>query len=78
MINAQNYFNKQMENNEFSQSYNDISEQVDIEWELERLKKQIQDNIEHNIIIKQLEKLQIFVHNSMFVINQELTNKSNL
>jgi len=40
--------------------YEQILEQVDIEWELERVKKQIQNNIDKNIIIYELEKLQTF------------------
>jgi len=39
MTNAQKYFNKQMENKEFNDSYNAITEQVDIEWRLERVRK---------------------------------------
>ena len=38
MTNAQKYFKEQMNNKEFVESYNSISEQVDIEWELERVK----------------------------------------
>lgn len=70
MNNAQKYFNKQMENQEFKDSLNTISEQVDIEWELERVKTQIQNNTDKNIILSELEKLQTFVHNTMFVSNQ--------
>lgn len=70
MNNAQKYFNKQMENQEFKYSLNAISEQVDIEWELERVKTQIQNDTDKSIILRELEKLQNFVHNTMFVSNQ--------
>lgn len=71
MTNAQKYFDEQMQNKDFAQSYYAISEQIDIEWELERVKSQIKDNTEKNIIIKELEKLQKFVHNTMFVSNKK-------
>ena len=74
MTNAQRYFDEQMQNKDFAQSYSEISEQIDIEWELERVKNQIQDNTEKNIIIKELEKLQEFVHSSMFASNQNISN----
>ena len=74
MTNAQKYFDEQMQNKDFAQSYSEISEQIDIEWELERVKNQIQDNTEKNIIIKELEKLQEFVHSSMFASNQNISN----
>jgi len=67
MNNAEQYFNLQKQNPQFIQEYNQISEQVDIEWELERVKNQIQNNTDKNIIIEQLEKLQTFIHNTMFV-----------
>lgn len=67
MNNAEKYFNQQKQNPEFLKEYNQISEQVDIEWELERVKNQIQNNADKNSIIKQLEKLQAFIHNTMFV-----------
>ena len=70
MNNAQKYFNKQMENQEFKDSLNAVSEQVDIEWELERVKTQIQNDTDKSIILSELEKLQNFVHNTMFVSNQ--------
>lgn len=73
MTNAQKYFDEQMQNKDFAQSYHAISEQIDIEWELERVKSQIKDNTEKNIIIKELEKLQKFVHNTMFVSNQKIS-----
>ena len=67
MNNAEQYFNLQKQNPQFIQEYNQISEQVDIEWELERVKNQIQNNTDKNIIIEQLEKLQIFIHKTIFV-----------
>ena len=70
MNNAQKYFSQQMENKEFNDSFNSISEQVDIEWEIERVKTQIKNNTDKNIILSELEKLQTFVHNTMFVSNQ--------
>ncbi|MDX9796224.1 MAG: hypothetical protein RBT24_05290 [Arcobacteraceae bacterium] len=66
MNNAQKYFNKQMENQKFKDSLNAVSEQVDIEWELERVKTQIQNDTDKNVILSELEKLQNFVHNTMF------------
>lgn len=69
MNNAQKYFNKQMKNQEFKDNLNAVSEQVDIEWELERVKTQIQNDIDKNIILGELEKLQNFVHNTMFASN---------
>lgn len=72
MNNAQKYFNKQMENQEFKDSFNAVSEQVDIEWELERVKNQIQNDTDKNIILSELEKLQNFVHNTMFVSNRRV------
>lgn len=59
-----------MENQEFKNNLNSISEQVDIEWELERVKTQIINNTDKNIILTELEKLQTCVHNTMFVSNQ--------
>lgn len=38
MNNAEQYFHQQKQNTEFISSYNAISEQIDIEWELERVK----------------------------------------
>ena len=73
MTNTQKYFDEQMQDKDFAQSYNAISEQIDIEWELERVKTQIKDNTEKNIIIKELEKLQKFVHNTMFVSNKKVS-----
>jgi hypothetical protein len=70
MNNAQKYFAKQMENEEFKDSLNSVSEQIDIEWELERVKTQIKNNTDKSIILNELEKLQNFVHNTMFVTNQ--------
>ncbi len=72
MTKAEQYFQEQMSNKEFAKAYNEISEQIDLEWELERLKKQIQNNAEKNIIIQELEKLQEFVRNAMFLGNQKI------
>ena len=66
MNNAEMYFNQQKQNSDFVDSYNQISEQVDIEWELERLKNQIQKDTNKNIIIARLEKLQSFIHQNIF------------
>jgi hypothetical protein len=70
MNNAQKYFARQMENQEFKDGFNAVSEQVDIEWELERVKTQIKNDEDKNIILSELEKLQNFVHNTMFATNQ--------
>jgi len=67
MNSAEQYFEQQKQNPEFVTNYNQVSDQVDIEWELERVKNQIKDNIDKNIIIKELEKLQTFIHQSVFV-----------
>ena len=65
--NAQKYFEKQKQNPEFVEHYSRISEQVDIEWELERVKNQLQSNVDKNLIITELEKLQHFMHEATFV-----------
>jgi len=70
MNNAEIYFNQQKQNPEFVETYNQISEQVDIEWELERVKNQIQDGIDKNIIISEWEKLQSFIHQTIFLVSQ--------
>ena len=70
MNNAEMYFNQQKQNPEFLETYNQISEQVDIEWELERVKNQIKNGIDKNIIISELEKLQSFIHQAMFIPTQ--------
>jgi len=70
MNNAEIYFNQQKQNPEFVETYNQISEQVDIEWELERVKNQIKNGIDKNIIISELEKLQSFIHQAMFIPTQ--------
>ena len=44
MNSAEQYFNQQKQNQEFVLSYNAISKQIDIEWELERVKKYIQED----------------------------------
>ncbi|MFP4486450.1 MAG: hypothetical protein ACLFOC_05780 [Campylobacterales bacterium] len=66
MTNAQKYFATQMKNKEFKESLDAISEQVDVEWELERVKTQIKNDIDKSIVIKEIEKLQAFVHNTIF------------
>jgi len=70
MNNAEMYFNQQKQNPEFIETYNQISEQVDIEWELERVKNQIKNGIDKNIIISELEKLQSFIHQTIFLPSQ--------
>ena len=67
MNNAEMYFNQQKQNPEFIENYNQISKQIDIEWELERVKNQIQNGIDKNIIISELEKLQSFIHKAIFI-----------
>jgi len=51
MNNAEKYFELQKQNPEFIESYNQISEQIDIEWELERVKGHIQNFIHQAIYI---------------------------
>jgi len=70
MNNAEIYFNQQKQNPKFIETYNQISEQVDIEWELERVKNQIKNGIDKNIIISELEKLQSFIHQAIFLSSQ--------
>jgi len=70
MNNAEIYFNQQKQNPEFIENYNQISEQVDIEWELERVKNQIKNGTDKNIIISELEKLQSFIHQAIFLPSQ--------
>ena len=67
MNNAERYFAKQKENLEFVESYNQISEQIDIEWELEKVKKHIEKDESKNIILREIEKLQKFIHNARFI-----------
>lgn len=67
MNNAERYFTKQKENLEFVESYNQISEQIDIEWELEKVKKHIEKDESKNIILREIEKLQKFIHNARFI-----------
>ena len=64
---AEEYFKQQKQNPEFIESYNAISEQVDIEWELERIKQYIQKGCEKDLILEELNKLQNFIHNSTFI-----------
>ena len=70
MNNAEMYFNKQKQNHEFIENYNQISKQIDIEWELERVKNQVQNDTDKNIIIAELEKLQSFIHKAIFLPTQ--------
>jgi len=72
MNNAQKYFEEQKQNTEFTQSYNEISQQVDIEWELERVKEHIKNNSAKNIILQEIEKLQNFIHQATFVPRSKL------
>lgn len=72
MNNAEEYFDKQKQNIEFTQSYDGVSQQVDIEWELERVKKHIENNYEKNTILQEIEKLQNFIHQATFVPRNKL------
>jgi len=72
MTNAEQYFQEQMKNKEFTQAYNEVSEQIDLEWRLERVKSYVKNNAEKNIIIQELEKLQEFVHNAVFLGNPKV------
>ena len=72
MTNAEQYFQEQMKNKEFTQAYSEISKQVDLEWRLERVKSYVKNNAEKNIIIQELEKLQEFVHNAVFLGNPKV------
>jgi len=72
MTKAEQYFQEQMKNKEFAQAYSEVSEQVDLEWRLERVKTYVKDNAEKNIIIQELEKLQEFVHNAVFLENPKI------
>jgi len=67
MNNAEKYFNQQKQSDEFVNSYNEISEQIDIEWELERVKKHIEEDYEKNIILKEIKNLQNFIHQATFL-----------
>ena len=66
MNNAEKYFNQQKQNNEFMECYGEISEQVDIEWELERVKKHIEADYEKKIVLSEIENLQNFIHQATF------------
>ena len=72
MTKAEQYFQEQMKDKEFAQAYSEVSEQVDLEWRLERVKSYVKDNAEKNIIIQELEKLQEFVHNAVFLGNPKI------
>ena len=65
--NAQKYFDQQKQNNEFMECYRAVSEQVDIEWELERVKKHIEADYEKKIVLSELENLQNFIHQATFI-----------
>jgi len=67
MNNAEKYFNQQKQSDEFVNSYNEISEQIDIEWELERVKKHIAEDYEKNIILEEIKNLQNFIHQATFL-----------
>ena len=73
MNNAEKYFEKQKQNIEFTQSYNEITQQIDIEWELERVKKHIENNYAKNTILQEIEKLQNFIHQATFVPRNKVT-----
>ena len=73
MNNADKYFEQQKQNTEFTQSYNEITQQVDIEWELERVKKHIEDNYAKKIILQEIEKLQNFIHQATFLPRNGVT-----
>ena len=72
MNNAEKYFEEQKQNAEFTQNYNEISQQVDIEWELERVKEHIKNDTAKNIILHEIEKLQNFIHKASFAPRSEL------
>ena len=58
MTEAEKYFQKQMKNSEFKRVYEEISEQVNIEWELERIKENILKNMDTKLIVQDIERLQ--------------------
>ena len=58
MTEAEKYFQKQMKNSEFKKVYEEISEQVNIEWELERIKENILKNMDAKLIVQDIERLQ--------------------
>ena len=72
MNTAEKYFEEQKQNPEFVQSYNEISEKVDIEWELERVKQHIKSNTAKDLILQEIEKLQNFIHKATFVPRNEV------
>ena len=72
MNTAEKYFEKQKQNPEFVQSYNEISEQVDIEWKRERVKQHIKNNTAKEVILQEIEKLQNFIHKATFVPRNEV------
>jgi len=76
MTKAQQYFDEQMQNKEFSQAYNEVSKKVDIEWELERVKNHVINGSTKDVIVQELEKLQEFIKNSIFIHSQNNTTQS--
>ena len=64
MNNAEKYFEEQKQNVEFMQSYDKISQQVDIEWELERVKEHIKNNTAKNIILYKIILLSLNVRST--------------
>jgi len=75
MNNAEKYFNQQKQNSEFIKSYDEISEQVDIEWELERVKKHIEADYEKSIVLSEIESLQNFIHQAIFIPVQKANSQ---
>ncbi|MEA3522771.1 MAG: hypothetical protein U9R50_07330 [Campylobacterota bacterium] len=67
MNNAEKYFEQQKQNSMFTQGYNEITEQVDIEWELERVKQHIEADYAKKTILQEIEKLQNFIHQATFI-----------
>jgi len=71
MNDAEKYFNQQKQNSEFIKSYNEVSEQVDIEWELERVKKHIEADYDKSIVLSEIESLQNLIHQAIFIPQQK-------
>jgi len=66
MTKAQLYFDEQMKNNQFKEAYNETSKKVDIEWELERVKRHIINDSAKETVIQEVEKLQEFIKTGIF------------
>ncbi len=64
MNNAEKYFEEQKQNVEFMQSYDKISQQANIEWELERVKEHIKNNTAKNIILYKIILLSLNVRST--------------